>query len=96
MVSENIIKLANRLREEFNIDVNPKKFRRTYAGRNLRESGAFSWKFPLNPTGEVGGCEPMSKYVVKRNRLDMSINRFNDIEIFVYAPGEAGYNKSIQ
>lgn len=95
-MSENVIKLANRLKEEFGIDVNPKTFRRTYAGRHQRGAGAFLWLFPLNLVGEVGGCEPMLKYIVKRNRLDIRVNRFNDIEIYVYTPGEVGYDKLIR
>lgn len=90
MASQNVIKLANRLKEEFGIIVDPESYYTTRAGKHLRAGGAFLWMF-LSGTAEVGGCEPMKKYIVKRNRLDIYVGKFKDIEIFAYAPGEPGY-----
>ena len=85
-------RLAYRLREEFNLNVSAEDFQRTYAGVHMRSGGAFLWMF-TNPkiSGVVGGCEPASKYVVKKNRLKIQKNKWNEIEVYAYSPGEPGY-----
>ena len=85
-------KLAQRLRKEFNLNVSADDFQRTYAGVHMRSGGAFLWMF-TNPkiSGTVGGCEPASKYIVKKNKLKLKKNNWNEIEVYAYSPGEPGY-----
>lgn len=98
MPSENIIKLAKRLKEEFNLDVHPENFQRTYAGINMVRQGAFLWIFnepitTVNTPSIIGGCEPMSKYIVKRNKLEIQKDRFGEIEVYAYSPKDVGYDR---
>ena len=93
MASEQVIKLAERIREEFGIPVNPERFYRTYAGYLQRAAGAFSWVMYCDNLGMVGGCEPIRKYITKKNKLAMSKDRFNEFEIFAYSPDEIGYDR---
>lgn len=94
MASKQVVALANRIYKEFGINADPEKFYRTYAGKWQKDAGAYSWIMYLaTDTGIVGGCEPVRKYIVKKNRLDFSERSFNNFEIFVYSPSEAGYKK---
>lgn len=95
MASKQVVALANRIYKEFGINADPEKFYRTYAGKWQRDAGAYSWIMYLaTDTGIVGGCEPVRKYTVKKNRLEFNERSFNNFEIFVYSPDESGYNKT--
>lgn len=95
MASNSVKILAKRIKDEFNIDVDPEKFYRTYAGKHQRAAGECTWimytkgDYPL----VVGGFEPVSKYIVKRNQLDISTERFRGYELYVTCPGEIGYKE---
>lgn len=88
MVSKNVLALAERLKNEFglNVDVNGYMSNRSKASL---QAGGFVWEF-WNDTYIVGGFEPMAKYLVKRNKLVMA-NSNMGIEIYAYAKGEVGY-----
>jgi len=95
MASDNVLKLTKRLLDEFNIIVNPNSYYTTRASKHQRAGGSYLWIFSLEHprSGFVGGCEPMSKYLPKRNKLEISIRYYGtDIEVFAYAPGEPGYD----
>lgn len=94
MASENVIKLATRLKSEFGIIVNPESYYTTRAGKHMRAARAYLWVFWCDkPTAWVGGCEPMHKYIVKRNHLSLQQWSHTEIEIYSYAPGEPGYEQ---
>lgn len=93
MASEQVTKLAERIRQEFGLPVDAERFYRTYAGRNLKAAGAFIWVMYFGCVGVVGGCEPIRKYITKKNRLAISKDRFNEYEIFAYSPDDVGYDK---
>lgn len=94
MASKNVIALAERIRKEFGIIVNPDNYVTTHAGWNQRACGAYTWFFfGINGIGSVGGFSPMREYLVKRNRLVMTCKKqWNDYEIDVIKPGEPGYD----
>jgi len=96
MASENVMKLAQRLKDEFDINVNPNSYYTTRAGKHQRAAGAYLWVFPVEHPGIgfVGGCEPLSRYLPKRNKLEISTRYFGtDIEVFAFVPGEPGYKQ---
>lgn len=94
MASKNVMKLAARLKSEFEIDVNPESYYTTRAGKHMRAAGAYLWVFWCDkPVAWVGGCEPMRKYLVKRNHLCLKQWNYTDIEVYAYAPDEPGYNQ---
>lgn len=93
MASKQVIKLAERIQNEFNIPVDPERFYRTYAGYWQRAHGAYTWIMYFGVVGMVGGCEPISKFVKKKNRLDISERHFNEFEIYAYSPDEVGYDR---
>lgn len=94
MASENVIKLATRLKSEFGIIVNSESYYTTRAGKHMRAAGAYLWVFWCDkPIAWVGECEPMHKYIVKRNHLSLQQWSHTDIEIYSYAPGEPGYEQ---
>lgn len=98
MASKNVEKLASRLNTEFNLNVSPDNFQRTYAGINMRRAGAFIWLFnegvkSVNGVCIVGGCEPISKYIVKRNRLEIQEEKWGEVEVYAYSPDEVGYDE---
>lgn len=95
MASKEVLRLANRIYNEFGIPVDPEKFYRTYVGYLQRAAGACTWVMYCKdgcPT-IVGGFEPIRKYICKRNRLDISERQFCGHELYAYAPGEPGYDK---
>ena len=95
MASKEILRLANRIQEEFGIPVDPEKFYRTYAGRHQRAAGECTWVMYCkgnNPT-IIGGFEPIRKYICSKNRLDIGERQFCGHELYAYAPGEPGYDK---
>jgi len=93
MASKNVEKLAQRLKDEFGIMVNPETFQRSYAGIHMRNAGAFIWYFIPNYkddyyNGIVGGRWPLSDYVIKKNKLEIQKDRFGEIEVYVLTPEE--------
>lgn len=92
MASQNVVELANQLQKEFGIIVNPESYCTTRAGKHLRAGGAFLWH-SYSDLGFVGGCEPLRKYIVKRNKLEISRGIFHEIEVYAYTPGEPGYRQ---
>lgn len=94
MASKNVMKLVARLKSEFGIDVNPENYYTTRAGKHMRAAGAYLWVLWCDkPVAWVGGCEPMRKYLVKRNRLCLKQWSYTDIEVYAYAPDEPGYKQ---
>lgn len=94
MASKQVLALAERIKEEFGIVVDPDTFRRTYVGRNQRAAGAITWeiRYGTHHIGSIGGYEPIRKYIVKRNKLAMNDSTWSqDKELYVIAPGEPGY-----
>lgn len=94
MVSKNVKALAERIKKEFGFEVLPESFKRTYAGHWLRSAGAYSWTMETaGGLTTIGGCEPISKYVVKRNVLEIGQRYLFDFELFVYGPEDYGYER---
>ena len=97
MASKAVEILAKRIKDEFNIDVDTEKFYRTYVGKHQRAAGECTWI--MYTKGDVpfviGGFEPISKYIVKRNQLSISEQRFRGYELYVTCPGEYGYKENI-
>ena len=94
MVSKNVRRLANRIYNEFGIPVDPEKFHRTYVGCHQRAAGECTWVIYCkgnNPT-VVGGFEPIRKYICSKNRLGIGERHFCGHELYVYVPGEPGYD----
>lgn len=95
MASQQILALAQRIKDEFGIVVDPESFRRTYAGWNQRAAGAITWEIRFGPhnIGSIGGFEPVRKYITKRNQLAIheTPSWHMDKELFAIAPGEPGY-----
>lgn len=63
-----VIKLCNKLQTEYNVIAYPDTFRRTYAGKNLKAAGAFTWMMDgHNDKGPmiIAGFEPVSKIIRK-------------------------------
>lgn len=96
MASKNVIALAERIRREFGLIVDPENYVTTHAGRHLLAGGAYTWYFfGKNGIGIVGGFRPMKDYLVKRNRLVMTKHEhWNDYEIDAIKPGEPGYDNA--
>lgn len=91
MASKDVIALANRIRAEFGIPVDPEKFFRTYAGRVQKKAGAFTWiMYTEKGNRLVGGYEPIRKYITKKNILEISEESFCQYEMDVYTPQEYG------
>lgn len=95
MASKQVIALANRIRKEFGIPVDPERFYRTYAGYHQRAAGDCTWVIYCegNNPAVVGGFEPIRKYVTKQNRLEIAKRHFFEYELYAYSPGEPGYDK---
>ena len=91
MVSKNVKALADRIKKEFGFEAMPETFRRTYAGYWSRRAGAYSWTMQTKNLTTIGGCEPVSKYIVKRNLLEIEKRFLFDFELFVYSPKDYGY-----
>lgn len=96
MASKDVIALANRIREEFGIPVEPEKFYRTYTGKHQRAAGECTWViYAEGPCPVVvGGFEPIRKYITKRNQLAISERHFHGYALYATAPGEPGYIRS--
>ena len=92
MASKQITALAGRINTELGFNIAPDSFSRTYAGKNMKACGAFIWTFDIGQTGTIGGCWPVRKYLIKRNKLAIEKTGFNEYELFFYEPGEPGYN----
>lgn len=95
MASKQVVVLANRIRKEFGIPVDPEKFYRTYVGKHQRAAGECTWVMYCegNNPAIVGGFEPIRKYIAKGNRLEISERHFHGYELYAYSPGESGYDK---
>ena len=91
IASENVWKLANRLENEFNMIVDVETFCRTRVGRHLMCSGAFSWGVQIKEfngnkiRGWLGGYEPLSKYIVKKHKLQLNSYDLFNCELY-YLP----------
>lgn len=90
MASKNVIALAERLKNEFGLNVDVDGYMSNRSRASL-QAGGFAWEFWSDNCPRVGGYEPMSKYLVKRNRLEMSKTRFGEVEIYVYGKKDIGY-----
>lgn len=90
MASKNVEIVAARLKAEFDAEVDPATFQRTRAGKHQRAAGAWLWFFiGADRTFMVGGCQPLSEYAVKKNKLDLgSAFSFNDFTVDAYTPEE--------
>lgn len=96
MASKQVIALAKRISDELGLDADPDTFTRTYAGRNQRAAGAYSWiMFCKTRVAMIGSSEPVQKCIVKRNRLKLSPCHWSafEAELFAYEPGEPGYEE---
>ena len=94
MVSKNVKTLAERIKSEFGFEVIPESFERTHAGHWQRSAGAYSWTMKTaGGLTTIGGCEPVSKYVVKRNMLEIEQRYLFDFELFAYSPDDYGYER---
>jgi len=93
--SKQVIALAQRITDEFGIYADPNTFQRTYAGHWLRAGGAYTWimRGTKDSVYTIGGFEPIRKYIVKRNKLQMQVEHFHDYCVYATAPDEPGYNK---
>lgn len=89
MASKQVIALAERIKAEFGIDADPERFLRTYAGHWQRAAGAYTWIMYYGKFGVIGGCEPIRKYISKRNRLVISSRGFLEYEVYAYVPDES-------
>lgn len=78
MASKQVEALAKRIKDEFGLEADPERFYRTYAGWNERAHGCATWIIYLKGAayGLIGGFEPIRKYIVKRNKLDIGIASF--------------------
>ena len=94
MASKNVKALAERIKSEFGFEVNTESFERTYAGHWQRSAGAYSWTMKAaGGLTTIGGCEPVSKYVAKRNLLEIEQRYLFDFELFAYGPNDYGYER---
>lgn len=95
--SKNVVKLVARLKDEFGIEADGNCFYRLRPGYHMRNAGAYSWVIcckhkATGGSAFVGGHEPMRKYIVKRNRLEIVINSSGtEYTLYAFAPGEIGY-----
>ena len=90
MASKNIVRLAERLKNEFGLDVDVNGYM-SNRSKNSLQAGGYTWEFWSKNCPVVGGYEPMSKYLVKRNRLEINKTRFGEIEVYVYGINDVGY-----
>lgn len=76
-------KLAKRIKDELNIEVNPASLKRTYAGYWQKAAGAFVWKgyvYGSSHQKTIGSIESATK-LLKEKRLVVVEESFNEIEI---------------
>lgn len=75
-------KLAKRIEEELNIEVNISSLHRTYANYWLRCAGAFVWEGNVlgYPTLRIGSCESATT-LLKARKIGIVGEHFNEIEI---------------
>lgn len=75
-------KLAKRISEELNIEINPSSLKRTYAGYWQREAGAFVWEGCVYgyPLLRIGSCESATT-LLKAKKIGIVGESFNEIEI---------------
>lgn len=94
MASNNILRLADRIQQEFGIPVDPEKFYRTYVGYHQRAAGACTWIMYCKENSNivVRGFEPIRKYINRKNRLDISERHFWGRDLYAFSPGEPGFD----
>lgn len=75
-------KLAKRISEELNIEINTSSLKRTYAGSWQREAGAFVWEGCVYgyPLLRIGSCESATT-LLKARKIGIVGEHFNEIEI---------------
>lgn len=84
IASKNVLKLSERLEKEFNIEVDVESFHNTRAGKLQRMAGSFTWFVRIKGTSQiVGGYEPLSKHIIKKNKICIRKNRFGDFELYL-------------
>lgn len=79
IISINAITFANKIQDDLNILVFPIIFR-TYAGKWLKSCGAFLWEMYTIDLQKIGGCDKVSEYLKKHNKMSISTDR-QDIEL---------------
>lgn len=89
MASRNVLKLALRLEEEFNIKVDVESFYNTRVGKHQRSAGAFTWIINTKEIdgkkvrATLGGFEPLSLHIVKKTKIDIQKNEFGFFEVYL-------------
>lgn len=78
--------LAEKIKNELLIEVDPNTFTRTYASRNMKAMGAFIWTFTIISSDGlntiVGSTYSATECVRKDRYLTMNQDKFREIEIF--------------
>lgn len=70
------VKLAEKIQKDCGIMCNPSKFKRTYAGKNMKSAGAFVWTI-----GNIGSTEAASELVKSKFKLSCFCSD-GEVEIF--------------
>ena len=92
MASNNVVKLAQRIKDEFGIKVDPESYVTTHAGNIHLKAGCPVWFFNKIASTKVDlvcGFGPMRDYLVQRNRLEGELYFFERSRILgieVYKP----------
>lgn len=87
MASGNVLKLALRLEEEFNIKVDTESFCNTRAGKHQRNAGAFTWIIHIKEidgkkvSAILGGFEPLSLHIMKKIKIHVQKNNLGYFEV---------------
>lgn len=79
IISINAINFANKIQKELDILVFPVIIR-THAGKWLKLAGAFSWEMYTVNLHKIGGCDRVSEYLKKHNKISITTD-WNDIEL---------------
>lgn len=93
MASKNILKLAAKLSADIGFPVDPKSFRRTYAGRNQRAAGACSWVIQYGQFGcnKIYRVEPVPKNLATKIQLHYTKRWSHVTEMYAVEPGSYDY-----
>lgn len=75
-------KLAKRISEELNIEINTSSLKRTYANYWQRKAGAFVWEGCVYgyPLLRIGSCESATA-LLKAEKIGIVGEHYNEIEI---------------
>ena len=78
-------KLVKRIKKDIDLNVDIKSLNRTYAGKLLKSSGAFSWEGKLLNRGliTIGSCYSATELLKSKCKLVSSADRFG-LEIEIY------------